>query len=507
MIFDLTVGLASASPTLDRSTVCSQGPLESLKNWSIRYFCLILVALPLSAGIRIRMEVTDLSNNTTTRQEVLLDAARLRFEMDASQSVVFLTDNGGSRVVLLDKNKNEYTEMDQQTFNQITQQAQAMLADACTRPLCKIRAPQAIVYTSKGAGTVSGFSCTQFEGVYEGRKVSEVCAAQPVDLKFSPNDFQVFEKMKDFMASFGTAIENIYSVFADKGINGFPVQTIYYWDGQARQKTEIKSLEPAAFSDADFSLGSAKKVEVQFGPAPLKPDLAASQAPAKTPSAATPAGTTKVNPQDGLTYAWIPPGTFTMGCSLGDNECFNWEKPAHSVTLTKGFWIGQTEVTQEAYQRVIGNNPSYLKGANLPVESISWNDAQAFCRAAGMRLPTEAEWEYAARGASPSARYGDIDSVAWYGSNSGPRAHDVKQKQPNGHGLYDVLGNVFEWVADWYGPYAGTSQENPVGATSGPHLMRGGMFGEDARGLRVSARGSSATGAGSVDTGVRCAGD
>jgi len=219
-------------------------------------------------------------------------------------------------------------------------------------------------------------------------------------------------------------------------------------------------------------------------------------------------GITRVNIKDGLTYVWIPPGSFTMGCSPGDSGCNSSEKPAHEVTLTKGFWIGQTEVTQAAYQRLMGGNPSHFKGVSLPVEQIRWNDAQSYCQAAGMRLPTEAEWEYAARGGNTSARYGAANAVAWYEANSENSTHGVGQKQANGYGLYDTLGNVWEWVADWYGEYSGGNQQDPHGPTSGRlRTRRGGSSGLLPWNVRVSYRSGSVPEDRDGSFGVRCAGD
>ena len=198
---------------------------------------------------------------------------------------------------------------------------------------------------------------------------------------------------------------------------------------------------------------------------------------------------TKVNPKDGLTYVWIPPGTFQMGCSPDDSECQADENPAHSVTLTRGFWIGQTPVTQGAYKKVVDSNPSHFQGYQLPVDQVSWNDAQAYCKGVEMRLPTEAEWEYAARGGSAAARDAPLERIAWYDSNSGNTTHEVGQKQANGYGLYDMLGNLWEWTADWLGPYAAAGAMDPRGPQTGRYrVLRGGAWSSLAFLVRVSAR-------------------
>jgi formylglycine-generating enzyme required for sulfatase activity len=139
-----------------------------------------------------------------------------------------------------------------------------------------------------------------------------------------------------------------------------------------------------------------------------------------------------------------------MGCSPGDGEGDDDEKPAHLVTISRGFWMGQTPVTQEAFQLLMGANPSYFEGAKLPVHSTTWDDALSYCQTVGMRLPTEAEWEYAARAGTTTPRYGELKDIAWYCENSGQQVHPVGEKIPNAWGFYDMLGNVAEWVADWY---------------------------------------------------------
>ena len=193
-------------------------------------------------------------------------------------------------------------------------------------------------------------------------------------------------------------------------------------------------------------------------------------------------------------------GMFMMGAtSEQGSEAESDEKPAHQVTLSS-FSIGKYEVTQEEWEAVMGSNPSSFKGMKLPVEQVSWNDCQDFIRKLNQltgkhfRLPTEAEWEYAARGGSKSRGYkyaggNDLGNVAWYWDNSGSKTHEVGQKQPNELGLYDMSGNVWEWCQDWYGSYSSTSQTNPTGSSSGSsRVRRGGSWNCYAGNCRVSLR-------------------
>ena len=192
-------------------------------------------------------------------------------------------------------------------------------------------------------------------------------------------------------------------------------------------------------------------------------------------------------------------GLFTMGATPEMTKADNDEKPAHKVTLST-YYIGETEVTQELWKAVMGNNPSYFKGNNLPVESISWNDCQTFIRKLNnltgkyFRLPTEAEWEFAARGGNNSAlcQYSgnpDIDKVAWYGENSGKKPHPVASKTANQLGLYDMSGNVWEWCQDWKGSYTIDDQIDPAGSSNGSfRINRGGCWGSNAWFCRSSTR-------------------
>ena len=202
----------------------------------------------------------------------------------------------------------------------------------------------------------------------------------------------------------------------------------------------------------------------------------------------------------------IGAGTFTMGATPEMENPYNDEKPTRCVTLTNDYYIGKYEVTQALWQAVMGSNPSNRKGDNLPVEEVSWDDCLEFIsklnRMTGktFRLPTEAEWEYAARGGNKSKGYqysgsNNLSDVAWYRDNSGYKTYAVGTKQPNELGIYDMSGNVWEWCQDWYGEYSSSSQVNPTGANSGSsRVNRGGAVGNDARLCRSSCRANDVPG-------------
>ena len=179
-----------------------------------------------------------------------------------------------------------------------------------------------------------------------------------------------------------------------------------------------------------------------------------------------------------------------MGCIPGDAECQADESPVHQVTLANAFYIGKTEVTQAQWTAKMGSNPSGFSGQpNNPVEQVSWNMIQGFNTATGFRLPTEAEWEFACRAGTTTVRYGEVNDIAWYNGNAGGTTHAVAGKLPNALGLYDTLGNVWEWCQDWYEPYAAGSVTNPTGPRTGSdRLLRGGCWYGNSNHCRGSQR-------------------
>jgi formylglycine-generating enzyme required for sulfatase activity len=276
----------------------------------------------------------------------------------------------------------------------------------------------------------------------------------------------------------------------------------------------IPSLKPSA--SAGTPQGKGGEVIAKPTPTPKK-----TTAKKKTPAANSRTSRPAKSPSD-IEFVLIPPGSFIMGSTNGNAN----EKPVHQVTISHSFYIGRYEVTQAQWQSVMGSNPSHFKdcGGNCPVEQVSWDDAQNFINKLNERndrfrysLPTEAEWEYACRAGTTGDYAGDLDSMAWYANNSGNsyidagslyrndehnfvthiinngnRTHMVGTKQPNAFGLYDMLGNVWEWCEDWYHPnYERAPSDGTAWLTDGEQKMRvlrGGSYGNYAAFLRSAYR-------------------
>ncbi|GHU35956.1 hypothetical protein AGMMS50256_31890 [Betaproteobacteria bacterium] len=208
----------------------------------------------------------------------------------------------------------------------------------------------------------------------------------------------------------------------------------------------------------------------------------------------------------GTEFILIPAGSFTMGADKKFEDASSNETPQHRVTISKPFYLGKYEVTQAEWVAVMGNNPSEFKGRSNPVDNVSWDDVQSFIQRLNAkegkkyRLPTEAEWEYAARAGTKSAySFGDdagqLGQYAWYEGNSGDQTCPVGQKQPNPWGLYDMHGNVWEWVNDWYKDsyYGSSPSTDPAGPSGGDlHVLRGGSWHYFAGTLRSAYRRSRA---------------
>jgi formylglycine-generating enzyme required for sulfatase activity len=214
----------------------------------------------------------------------------------------------------------------------------------------------------------------------------------------------------------------------------------------------------------------------------------------------------------------VPPGTFQMGCIMGSNQygCYSWEQPVHHVTLTNAFYLGRYEVTQSQWLAKMGSNPSYFQGqsdsASRPVERVSWTTIQGYLSATNMRLPTEAEWEYACRAGTQTPFYNGstddstVGALAWYNPIAGGKTHAVGGKAANGFGLHDMLGNVWEWVNDWYDTYPSSAQTNPTGpVSSSERVIRGGSWIDHTGYVRSSVRYGGTPGYAELDGGFRVA--
>jgi formylglycine-generating enzyme required for sulfatase activity len=248
---------------------------------------------------------------------------------------------------------------------------------------------------------------------------------------------------------------------------------------KARQDAEAKSAQPAKDPE-----GVPAKSTTALPPVGENVGVPAAKPTNDRPTRVT-------GSKDGLVYVWIPPGAFTMGCSPGDNECRDDERPSHVEKIANGFYMGQTEVTQAAWNKVKRENPSHFKGDQLPVENADWNQAAGYCKEIGGRLPTEKEWEYAARAGTTVSRYGALDAVAWHQGNSGNRTHSVGLKEANAFGLYDMLGNVWEWT-------------DAKSGTKKMKVARGGSWDSSTRIVRASSSGGLPTTSRVANVGLRC---
>ena len=289
-----------------------------------------------------------------------------------------------------------------------------------------------------------------------------------------------------------------------KGMNGVAQTTlpvgqhsyIVFCDGFESEEGTVK-LKASAPSNIQITLS---KEALAIQQSTVSQPIVAQQPVAQTPITNSDNVSIPVKNGISIDMVRVEAGTFIMGATPEMESPFDWEKPTHQVTLTNDYYIGKYEVTQALWQAVMDNNPSYFKGDDLPVEMVSWDDCQEFISKLNsitgkkFRLPTEAEWEYAARGGNKSRSYqycgsNNISDVAWYGNNSENKTHAVGSKQANELGIYDMIGNVWERCQDWYGKYSGLSQTDPAGAARGDfRVIRGGGWYNDARDCRSSYR-------------------
>lgn len=268
-----------------------------------------------------------------------------------------------------------------------------------------------------------------------------------------------------------------------------------------------------------------QRLSIPLNPAPVAPVAGSTATPSANRTTVAPDSTNGsnhgsepskpriwTNSKDGQRYVFVAPGVFSMGCSPADSECESDEKPTRRVEITTGFWLAQMEVTNATYSSVVKKPIDKSKDPGLPIYGLNWLDAKAYCVATGGRLPTEAEWEFAARAGSSEPYYGSPSRIAWYETNSEHSPHPGGLKQPNAFGLYDMLGNVSEWVLDRY-----FNQYDREADATGPAVIqplqgnaiavtRGGYWDSGLSRIRVSQRTEMEPDQ-DGPAGVRCAND
>jgi formylglycine-generating enzyme required for sulfatase activity len=353
--------------------------------------------------------------------------------------------------------------------------------------------------TYKGTSADSG---TQMSGVMNGTEVIYTFH------NFKGYDFDVDKQVKQWTQRSGSAV--------------WQVNSEYEAGNSTSTTTEYKSAVVYIVLDNSRSLSDSDVIAVrtatkQFVQTLYERSKAAPVVVVVQPSTPTPPPPPPVTPMP-ANFVRIAGGLFTMGSPASEVDRYS-NEVQHQVTISTPFYISKYEVTQKEWIEVMGSNPSYFKGDNQPVEQVSWYDAVAYCNARsvkegltpaytvsgtnvtwnrnanGYRLPTEAEWEYAAKGGSGAgyliyAGSNSVDSVGWYWDNSGSKTHPVGTKAANGLGLYDMSGNVWEWCWDWFGSYSTSSQTDPLGASSGSYrVYRGGSWNNNGQYLRSAWRG------------------
>ena len=320
-----------------------------------------------------------------------------------------------------------------------------------------------------------------------GNSQQQAQQSQTLTIRYSPSSATVLVDNKMINGSNGVAQPTL-----TVGQHSY----IVFCNGYESEEGMVK-LKASAPSNLQITLTKEAKATQQ---STVSQPIVAQQPVAQTPVTNRDNITIPVKKGISIEMVRVEAGTFTMGATPEMEDPFGWEKPTHQVTLTNDYYIGKYEVTQALWKAVMGKKPSTFKGDNLPVYNVSWNNCQEFINKLNkitgkkFRLPTEAEWEYAARGGKKSQGYqysgsNNISDVAWYEDNSGNNPQDVGSKQANELGIYDMSGNVWEWCQDRYGKYSSSSQTNPTGANSGSnHVGRGGGWGSNARFCRSSYR-------------------